>query len=327
MSPVNHVAPGPGVSLPYLVQPERDGGDLVDWLALHRASVDSALVEHGAVLLRGFRVPDEAAFQRAAGALCGALEPRYGDLVKRRSAEFVYDATVYPKDRAILFHHEGAHTPRLPSRQLFFCGRADFTGGETPIVDSRKVYRALDPDLVRLFERKGLLYVRNFIRGVDVRWQDFFRTEDRAAVEQQCREQGVEWKWKKDGTLGIATRAPAAIRHPSTGERSFCNQVLLHHVSCLDARTASALRAVLAPGDLPRNVCFGDGSPIPDEMIAEVLKVTVKTAVRFTWRLGDIALLDNLAVAHARSPFEGDRQILVAVGDVVSQASLLRAQA
>jgi alpha-ketoglutarate-dependent taurine dioxygenase len=322
LSPVKHVQPGDDLSFPLLVRPEREGTDLIAWLEVHRAEVDRALSTHGAVLLRGFRVPDEAAFERAARALCSALEPRYGDLVKRESAEFIYDATWYPKDRAILFHNEGAHTPELPTRQLFFCGRAEFTGGETPIVDCRRLYRALGPALVRPFESKGLLYVRNFIRGVDVRWQDFFRTDDRSVVEQRCRAQGIEWTWKKDGSLRIATRAPAVIRHPGTGEPSFFNQVLLHHVSCLDAKTAAALRAVLAPQDLPRNVCFGDGSPIPDETIMEVLKVTVQTAVRFTWRLGDIALLDNLATAHARSPFEGDRQILVAVGDIVSQRSL-----
>jgi alpha-ketoglutarate-dependent taurine dioxygenase len=112
------------------------------------------------------------------------------------------------------------------------------------------------------------------------------------------------------------------IRHPATGEPSFCNQIMLHHTACLDERTRRALLAVLGPGDLPRSVCFGDGQEIPDPVVRDILRTTAATAARFTWRRGDVLLLDNLSTAHARRPFEGDRQILVAVGDVVDSADL-----
>jgi alpha-ketoglutarate-dependent taurine dioxygenase len=322
LEPVRHVAPGPDTTFPYELRPDEAREGFESWLGRHGPRLEELLLEHGAVLLRGFDISVEGSFERTAAALAGRLERNYGDLVKRESAEFVYDATVYPKDRAILFHNEGSHTPELPTRQFFYCARANFTGGETPIVDSRAVYRALRPELLRPFERKGLRYVRNFIPGVDVRWQDFFRTEDRAEVEQRCRAQKVECKWKSDGSLRIVTRAPAVIRHPRSRLPSFCNQVLLHHVSCLDAKTAAAMRSVLSAEDLPRNVLYGDGTAIPDAVMLELLQVTVQTAVRFTWQRGDILMLDNLATAHARCPFDGDRQILVAVGDVVSLQAL-----
>lgn len=322
LEPVRHVEPGPAVAFPRSFVPEGPGTDAISFVSHNRLSIEAALATCGAVLFRGFDIPDEPAFERTARALSGALEARYGDLVKRDSAEFVYDATWYPKDRAILFHNEGSHTPSIPTRQFFFCARAGFDGGETPIVDCRELYRALGPEARHPFEQKGLVYVRNFIRGVDVRWQDFFRTDDRAEVERRCRAQGIEWTWKGDGSLRILTRAPAVVRHPGSDQPSFFNQVLLHHVSCLDAKTATALRSLLEPQDLPRNVCFGDGSPISDELVAEVLRVAVKTAVRFSWQRGDLLLLDNVATAHARSPFEGERQILVAVGDVISRDAL-----
>jgi uncharacterized protein (DUF1786 family) len=97
---------------------------------------------------------------------------------------------------------------------------------------------------------------------------------------------------------------------------------MLHHTACLDAKTRQALLAVLAPGDLPRSVVFGDGGAISDDIVAEILQVTVRTAARFTWQRGDVLMLDNLSTAHARSPFDGDRQILVAVGDVVDSSNL-----
>lgn len=322
LEPVPHVDPRVDRNFPFLYEPDRDGQAIEDWLPTHRADALATLMRHGALLFRGFALPGEPEFERAAQALSDGLEPRYGDLVKRASARFVYDATVYPKNRAILFHNEGSHTPKLPTRQFFFCGRDAFTGGETPIVDCRRVYQALPAELRTAFSERGLLYQRNYIPGVDVSWQDFFRTQSKAEVEARCRAENVTWQWRDDGGLRTQTRALAVIRHPITGEPSFCNQIMLHHTACLDARTRQALLAVLEPGDLPRSVSYGDGTPISDEVMAEVLRVTVRTAARFTWKRGDVLMLDNLSTAHARSPFEGDRQILVAVGDVVEAVAL-----
>ena len=322
LEPVPHVDPAADRTFPYLLEPDLAGQRLEDWLPQHRTDAFASLMQHGALLFRGFQVEGERDFELAASALSDGLESRYGDLVKRASARFVYDATVYPSNRAILFHNEGSHTPKLPTRQFFFCGRDRFTGGETPIVDCRRVYQALPAELRAAFATRGLRYVRNFIPGVDVPWQDFFRTQSKAEVEARCRADGVTWEWRGDGGLRTQTRGHAVIAHPVTGEPSFCNQIMLHHTACLDARTRDALRAVLAPGELPRDVQFGDGGAIADDIVAEILRVTVRTAARFTWRRGDVLMLDNLSTAHARSPFQGDRQILVAVGDVVESSNL-----
>jgi len=322
LAPVRHVDPAVDRTFPFLIEPDVAGQRVADWLPLHRSDAYAELMRHGALLFRGFPMGSERDFEAAAQVLSDALESRYGDLVKRASARFVYDATVYPKSRAILFHNEGSHTPRLPTRQFFYCGRDGFTGGETPIVDCRRVYQALPAALRTAFAERGLVYIRNFIPGVDVRWQDFFRTDSGSEVEARCRAEGVTWEWRDDGGLRTRTRAHAVIEHPVTGEPSFCNQIMLHHTACLDARTRAALLAVLPPDDLPRSVCFGDGTAITDEMVAEILRVTVATAARFTWRRGDMVMLDNLSTAHARSPFDGDRQILVAVGDIFDASKL-----
>ena len=44
----------------------------------------------------------------------------------------------------------------------------------------------LDPALVARFADKGLIYVRNFCEDIDVPWQDFFKTKDKAVVERLC---------------------------------------------------------------------------------------------------------------------------------------------
>jgi len=36
-------------------------------------------------------------------------------------------------------------------------------------------------------------------------------------------------------------------------------------------------------------------------------------AVQFPWQNGDVMMLDNMLVAHGRTPFKGARKILVAM--------------
>ena len=74
--------------------------------------------------------------------------------------------------------------------------------------------------------------------------------------------------------------------------------------------------------DLPRHVYYGDGTPIEDSVVAEISEIYEQQAVRFQWQPGDVIVLDNMLVAHARDPFEGTRKILVAMAEIVSQQDL-----
>jgi alpha-ketoglutarate-dependent taurine dioxygenase len=102
----------------------------------------------------------------------------------------------------------------------------------------------------------------------------------------------------------------------------FFNQIQLHHISCLDPEMRASLLAMFREEDLPRNVYYGDGTPIEDSVVAEISALYEQRAVRFQWQASDVIMLDNMAVAHARDPFEGSRKILVAMADVITQKSL-----
>lgn len=49
----------------------------------------------------------------------------------------------------------------------------------------------------------------------------------------------------------------------------------------------------------------------------EILRVYQELEVSFPWERGDVMLLDNILAAHARNPFRGERELLVAMGDMV----------
>ncbi|MFG6101398.1 amino acid adenylation domain-containing protein [Leptothoe sp. EHU-05/26/07-4] len=304
-------------SLPYVIQPD-DGHDidLADWAASKREFIELNLLKHGAVLFRGFQLNSVPEFEKVANAICPKLFGNYGDLPREGVSNKVYGSTPYPSDRAILFHNESSHMHQWPLKIWFFCMQPAQEGGETPIVDCRKVYQLLDPKLRKRLEEKRLRYVRNYIEGLDVSWQNFFHTDDKEAVEAYCRQSGIAFEWLSDNGLRTYKICPAVSSHPKTGDSVFFNQVQLHHISCLESSVRTSLLSSLEEGKLPRNVYYGDGSPIEDSVMAEIGEIYDQTKISFPWEKGDILMLDNMLVAHGRNPYVGSRKIVVAMGEM-----------
>jgi alpha-ketoglutarate-dependent taurine dioxygenase len=257
-----------------------------------------------------------------AASIASDLFAEYGDLPPEETSERIYHSTPYPADKMILFHNESSHLPKWPLRQFFFCVQPAPDRGQTPLLDCRLVAERLDPELLETFERKGLVYVRNFSPGLDVPWQEFFKTEDQAEVERACADEGMECEWREGDSLRIKQASPAVVSHPRTGEKLFFNQVQLHHTYCLDPETRDSLRQLFSEEDMPRNVYFGDGSVIPDEVMEQIGDLYEELCVEFPWQSGDLIAVDNMIVAHARRPFSGPRKILVAMGEMVRASDL-----
>jgi alpha-ketoglutarate-dependent taurine dioxygenase len=311
--------------LPLVIRPAVEGVDLAEWVGGHGEELDGYFDRHGAILFRGFGLRDASDFEAVASGIVPDLFAEYGDLPPEGHSERIYHSTPYPADKMILFHSESSHLPKWPLRQFFFCITPAQEQGETPLLDNRRVLERLDAGIVRAFEEKGLLYVRNFSPGIDVAWQDFFKSEDRAEVERVCAAEGMSCEWKEEDSLRIAQRGPGVAFHPRTGEKIWFNQVQLHHVACLDAQTRDSLRQLFDEEDLPRNVYYGDGSVIPDETIDRIGEVFEELCVEFPWQQGDLIALDNMFVQHARRPFVGERKILVAMGQMVRATDLASA--
>jgi alpha-ketoglutarate-dependent taurine dioxygenase len=308
----------PDQKLPLIVTPTDANIDLAEWAENNRDFISEKVLEHGAVLFRGFNLPTPVEFERAAAAICKELYSEYGDLPREGVAGKIYKSTPYPADKMILYHNESSHLSSWPTRINFFCALPAQEGGATPVADCREVAKVMDPEILRTFEEKGLKYVRNFSPGLDVSWQQFFHTDDRSVVEKQCHEAGMTCEWTANDGLRIGQKCVAVTRHPKTGEKIFFNQVQLHHVYCLDKETRDSMLKIFKREDLPRHVYYGDGTEIPDSVMEHVGEVYEKCAVRFQWQKGDMISVDNMMVCHARDPHVGDRKICVAMGPLIS---------
>ena len=87
----------------------------------------------------------------------------------------------------------------------------------------------------------------------------------------------------------------------------------MFHLSNLMPKIREGLLAQFTENDVPRNAFFGDGSAIDDSIMEEVRETYNRAKVSFEWEQGDILLLDNILSSHGREPFEGSRDILVAM--------------
>jgi UDP:flavonoid glycosyltransferase YjiC (YdhE family)/alpha-ketoglutarate-dependent taurine dioxygenase len=305
----------PGERLPLVIRPATDGIDIISWTKNNRDFIEKQLLQHGAVLFRGF-LKTVLDFENFAQAICPNLFGEYGDLPREGVSGKVYTSTPYPPDKAILFHNESSHLYRFPLKIWFFCVQPATQGGETPIVDCRKVYQLLNPKIQEKFADKKLLYVRNYIDSLDVSWEEFFHTTEKAKVEESCRQAATDFKWLSANGLRTSKICPAVAKHPKTGETVFFNQIQLHHIACLEPAVRESLLSLFSEDKLPRNVYYGDGSPIEDEVIEEILAVYQQATISFPWQQGDVLMLDNMLVAHGRNPYIEPRKIVVAMGEM-----------
>ena len=303
-----------GCSLPVLITPVVSNESLIEAFSRLRVKVQQHLSTIGGVLLRGFSVLTIDEFQRFASSFgYPLLSYEFASTPRSNLSGGIYSSTEYPAHQHIPLHNEQAYTREWPMKIWFHCVTASPVGGETPIADSRAIYRRM-PDHIRNKFEQGLLYVRNY-GEFDVPWQTVFGTDSKAEVEAFCRRSNIQYQWKENDGLRTLQLCQGIETHPSTNEKVWFNQAHLFHVSNLQAEVRESLEELLGIDNLPRNVYYADGSEIEDEVLDEVRAIHTEETVIFPWQEGDVMMLDNMLTAHARMPFEGKRKVVVAMAE------------
>jgi len=283
--------------------------------------IEYLLLKHGAILFKGFGVDSPQNLQDCVDAMPGTLlnyvdgnSPR----TKLSGSGNIYTSTEHPSELFISLHSELSYAAKWPSHLYFCCQIAPKEGGNTLVADNRAILASLPKELVDMFAQKGLKYIRNLHNGSGAMfgnsWQDTFETSDKAAVEQHCRENDIQYQWKADGGIRIIQKRVGIARHPTTGDSVWFNQADQFHPSTNPPEVYEAIMELFPdPLDMPQWVCFGDDTPIDTDIFEVVTSTTKQHTVYFPWEKGDFLVLDNMLVSHGRSPFSGDRRILVAM--------------
>ncbi|MEO1047642.1 MAG: TauD/TfdA family dioxygenase [Pseudomonadota bacterium] len=292
----------------------RGGGDLAAFLKTNKPAVDAALDDAGALLFRGFDVPNPEAFDAAIegyGESGFTYEDSLSNAVRTNVTPRVFTANEAPPSTEIFLHHEMAQTPIYPSKLFFYCEIAEMTGGATPLCRSDWVMDRLAeeaPEFVARLEAEGVRYT-NVMPGADDAgsgqgrsWRSTLSVGTEEEAEKRLSDLGYSWEWREDGSLKVTTAALPAVREVSEGRKTFFNQLIAAFRGWSDSRNSA-----------DKSITFGGGEAITQDDMAPAIAAADELTVNCEWQPGDVALVDNYTVMHGRRPYEGKRRVLASL--------------
>ncbi|MER0485011.1 amino acid adenylation domain-containing protein [Streptomyces sp. Edi2] len=290
--------------------------DAASWVAEHRDALRAAVLEHGAVLVRGLELQHAAEVGAVVQRLGLAPVTEKESFAPRQTYfEGVYTSSKWPPNQPMCLHHELSYTLEFPGLMLFACLGAPTDGGATGVADSTAVLDALPPDLTERFEREGWLLTRSYHDEIGASLPEAFGTDDRGAIESYCRAHAIECAWQPDGGLRTRQRRSAVVRHPVSGRRCWFNQIAFLNEWTMAPEVREYLIDEYGADGLPFNTRYGNGDPLTEDTVQLLNKVYEAHTVRRPWQAGDLLLVDNVRTAHSREPFEGPREVVVAMAD------------
>lgn len=311
------------VNFPFIIRRSSVNGRLIDQISAGRDNILNRLHDSGAVLLRGFDVGGVDGFEAAVRALSG--EPlAYTERSSPRTSVKgrIYTSTDYPPTEEIFFHNENSYRTSWPMTLFFYCIQPPRERGATPLSDVRQVLKTIDPSVREEFSGRGWMLVRNFDPEFGLPWQEVFSTQDRDEVMRYCHANAIDAEWKTNGRLRTTSVRNAIYRHPETRDEVWFNHAAFFHLSTLPRDTQEGLRELFPEDGLPSNTYFGDGEPIPDDVIEHIRACYRDAAIRFDYHEGDVLIVDNMLTAHGREPFTPPRQVVVAMTGLIHLDSL-----
>lgn len=301
-------------NLPLLIEAKVPGISLAEWIRSRQNELRQDIAHHGGILFRGFSINAVPQFAAAARAFAPDLLNYKEKSSPRTFVENqIYTSTDHPVDQPIFLHSEQSYTTNWPAFIMFFCLAEANDGGRTPIADNRKILKRLSDRIVSRFSEKGILYVRNYLPGISLSWQDAFQTNNQSEVEQFCQENYIRWHWISENHLRTWQRRSAFQLHPVSGELLWFNHGVFFHATSLLPQVRNALLDAIPEEDLPYNTYYGDGSPIDYQTLETIRAAVSQETVHFDWHRRDLLILDNMLTQHGREPYQGSRQILTAM--------------
>lgn len=345
---VEEAAPFLLVISPKDTQNAPDSEWLSAWVENHTAWFRDAFFQHGAMVFRGFRVPDAVAFERVALAVNPDLETVYLGTSPRsqiNGTSYVHTAADFNPHRTVPVHLEMSFRDEPPRLQIFYASRLDHKlGGETPLTDFHGVWGTLSEkeSFRQRFEDKRVKYIRNnddcsslskFDPLVQKCWQEMFKTDNRTQVLAKCAEESFECTWDEANRLTMTNLQPFVRTHPQSGKKVWFNHINVLHKDSMAydyERTAvfwggfqgwwplllglyyrglySALSFVMAESDLGSAAGFEEGELLSAEDFREIKRATWRNTVQQPYQLHDIVIVDNLRVGHGREIYVGAKE-------------------
>ncbi|WP_328338773.1 TauD/TfdA family dioxygenase [Streptomyces violaceus] len=295
-----------------------DTTDAAAWAAGRRGELRELVAERGAVTVRGLGLRTPADVESVLRQVAGhPLAEHEAFAARDRHADGVYSSSAWPPSQPMCMHHELSYALECPGLMLFACLEPPVEGGATALADATAVLRALPADLVDRFAREGWLLTRAYNEGIGATLAQSFGTDDRGEVEAYCRAHAIDWSWQPDGSLRTWQHRHAVVRHPVSGRPCWFNQIAFLNEWTMASEVREFLIDEYGPDGLPFNTRYGNGDPVPPDVVEQINKTYETHTVRRAWLRGDLMLVDNIRTAHSREAYQGPRNVVVAMADPV----------
>lgn len=273
--------------------------------------------ERGPVRVRGLAVDSPEALRAALDAL--DLHTRsyvQGNSPRTELAANIFTATDFPSAYPISLHNELSYTTCWPEYLLFACRRPAPVGGGTLVAGGAEIARRVPEEMLARLREMGVCYTQ-FLHdgsGVGLSWQTTFGSDRRADAERVlAREPHTTFRWIEDAGVRIERWGPGVLRHPKTGVEVWFNQAEQWDISGQPEQVAQAIGELLPPDQWPHRAFWGDSTPFAPGEMAEIRQAYEDSTQRIDWEPGDLVIIDNATTMHGREPFEGEREVMVAL--------------
>ncbi|PWA40927.1 hypothetical protein CTI12_AA558300 [Artemisia annua] len=276
---------------------------LTDSIKASKSWLELQLHQSGAILFRGFPLVSASDFNDFVEAFGFEPLPYVGGAaIRTHVIGHVFTANESPLDQKIPFHHEMAVQPEFPSKLFFFCETEPVSGGETPVVLSHIIYDKMKerhPSFVQQLEEVGLIYTRVLSEDDDpsspvgLGWKSKFSTSDKCIAQERAAKLGATLKWKESGAVEVKIGPIPGVRYDKSRNRKTWFNMLVSAIGGFENELND---------DPAKAVTFGDGQPLPAHIVHDCCKILDEECVAIPWLKGDVLMLDNLAVLHARLP-------------------------
>ncbi len=312
--------------------------------ALESFSNNSAFLEQvkasyrksGAVLLRGLPIENTVQAETLLLALGVNFDDNYlgGASPRSRLSDHFFTSTEAPASYVISFHTEMCYLKQRPGKIFFYCITEPQTYGETPIFDCAAIFDALSPETRTKVENLGMIYQRYLgdkkprIFNVYKTWRDSLQASTKEEAEAACRKQGLEFEWQANGGLITQAKMPGFIVDPETGRKCISLTLYNGEAAPYDLKTFShrlntltrlGLSSLVRSQYVKKNVfmrtLWGDGSAISPAETREMIDAAWSSSNLFSWKQGDLLILDNIRCGHGRLNVVKPRKIAAALGD------------
>jgi hypothetical protein len=285
--------------------------DLSQFFKKNKNKLIKTNLVYGAILFRNFDL-NPTIFEKTINNLNMKEINMFGSAAPRTKIQgTIYTANDSPPSEKIPMHHEMAQTKNPPSHIFFYCEQPSSIGGETPLIDSRKIYDYIYNNHNKIYKelKNGIYYERTLSEYDDVSsalgkgWKNCYDVKSKKEMEDKLNKLYSVYKWKNND-LWMQTPIMPVFNsiYNDQIEYTFFNSIIAAYNGWNDSRNIGK-----------KSITLSDGSYLNENFMNDLNEFIEENKIQFKWEKNDLLMIDNRVMMHSRNTFERPRKILTTI--------------